>query len=319
LATGVVSVGSVAGALRHSSATLSDKQIPLAGLSAAFLFAAQMVNFPVVAGTTGHLIGGALAAILLGPGVGVLVVSIVVVIQALAFADGGITALGYNVLNLAIVPAYGGYGAFLLFRKVMPKSATGVVSATGLAAGTSVVLAAMAFSIEWLFGATAPIGFDAVFGAMVGVHLLIGIGEAAISAMVVLAILRTRPDMVYGARDLKPSQLTDTGRIGVRTFLVAGLIVTVFTAAIVSQFSASEPDGLEAVAARVGIDSTGSVRSPLFADYAIENIGNEAVSLAVAGLAGVAISLAVATGLAHSLRHARGKDKQSGSPPPEAD
>lgn len=319
LATGALSVGTVAGALRHSSAALSDKQIPLAGLSAAFLFAAQMVNFPVVAGTTGHLIGGALAAILLGPGVGVLVVSIVVVIQALAFADGGITALGYNVLNLAIVPAYGGYGAFLLFRKVMPTSATGVVSATGLAAGTSVVLASMAFSIEWLFGATAPIGFDTVFGAMVSVHLLIGIGEAAISAMVVLAVLRTRPDMVYGARGMHLSQLTDTGRMSVRAFLVAGLIVTVFTAAIVSQFSASEPDGLEAVAGRLGIDATEPARSPLFADYAVESIRNEAVSLAVAGLAGVVISLAVATGIAHSLRHARAATQRSDVSSPGAD
>lgn len=307
LATGIVSAGSVAGALRQSTATLKDKQIPLAGLSAAFLFAAQMVNFPVVAGTTGHLIGGALAAILLGPGVAVVMVTIVVVLQALAFADGGITAIGYNVLNLAIVPAYGGYGAYRLFRRLMPATSAGVVASTGLAGGASVVLAAMAFSLEWLFGATAPIPFDTVFGAMVGVHLLIGIGEAVISALVIAAVLRTRPDMVFGARDLDRSQLADTTRIRVRTFFVAGLIITMFLAGIVSQFSAEEPDGLVSVANQVGIDLGEPTASPVFADYAVEGITNESVSLTVAGVAGVIITLAVATGLLHGMRYGRSR------------
>ena len=198
--TAVISIVVIGLALRHASAELDDRQVPLAGISAAFIFAAQMFNFPVAAGTTGHLLGGALAAILLGPWVGALVVAVVVVVQALLFADGGITALGYNVLNMAIVPAFAGWALFLLWRKVMPRSSGGVVGAAGLACGMTVVLSATAFSIEWLFGATAPIPFDTVFGAMVGVHALIGIGEGLLSALVVGAVMAARPDLVAGAR-----------------------------------------------------------------------------------------------------------------------
>ncbi|HSM44165.1 MAG TPA: energy-coupling factor ABC transporter permease, partial [Acidimicrobiia bacterium] len=169
VATAAISVVVVGFALRQSSAQLKEKAIPLAGITAAFVFAAQMFNFPVAAGTTGHLIGGALAAILLGPSVGVVVVTIVVVVQALAFADGGLTALGYNVVNMAIIPTYGGYAVFRVFRRWLPDNTGGVVGATGVAAWVSVVMAAVGFSVQWLFGATAPVAFDDVFGAMVGV------------------------------------------------------------------------------------------------------------------------------------------------------
>jgi cobalt/nickel transport system permease protein len=180
--TGIISVVVIGSALRQSREQLKDKVIPLAGITAAFIFAAQMFNFPVAAGTTGHLLGGALAAILLGPSVGAIVVTIVVVVQALLFADGGITALGYNVLNMAIIPAYGGYAVFRIFRRWLPQTSGGVIGSTGIAAWASVVMASIAFSIEWLFGATAPVSFDDVFAAMVGVHALIGIGEGVISA-----------------------------------------------------------------------------------------------------------------------------------------
>ena len=157
LATALLAVAVLGWSLRRASDELDDRRIPLAGLTAAFLFAAQMFNFPVASGTTGHLLGGALAAILLGPYLGCVVVS-----------------------------------------------SAGVVAATGLAAGASVVLAAMTFSIEWLFGASAPVPFDTVFAAMVGVHALIGIGEGVLSAMVVGAVLATRPDLVRGARRSVP-------------------------------------------------------------------------------------------------------------------
>ena len=175
VATGAISVGTVGVALRQVKETVRDKQVPLAGIAAAFIFAAQMFNFPVAAGTTGHLLGGALAAILLGPHMGALVVTIVVGVQALVFADGGLTALGYNVLNMAIVPAYGGYAMFRMFRRMVPKNGGGVVAATGLSALVSGGLSAMAFSIEWLVGATAPVSVAVVFTAMVGVHFLIGV------------------------------------------------------------------------------------------------------------------------------------------------
>jgi cobalt/nickel transport system permease protein len=246
--TGVVSAGAIGASLRQMRTSLRDRQVPLAGLAAAFIFAAQMVNFPVAAGTTGHLLGGALAAILLGPAAGAVVVTVVVVVQALAFADGGLTALGYNVLNMALVTAFGGYAIFVLSRRVLPDTATGVIAATALAAGLSVPLSAMAFSIEWLFGASAPVPFDTVFGAMVGVHLLIGIGEGAISALVIGAVLAARPDLVHGARDLTRAQAASRTGVSMRGAALGAALVTLVVAAVVSQFAAAPPDGLERVA-----------------------------------------------------------------------
>lgn len=305
LATGAVSASTIGLALRQAKHHLKEKQVPLAGLAAAFVFAAQMFNFPVAAGTTGHLLGGALAAVLLGPHVGAIVVSIVVVAQALVFADGGLTALGYNVLNMAIVPAFGGYAVYLLFRKILPASPTGVVGSTAIAGGLSVVMSAAAFSIEWLFGATAPVPFDTVFGAMVGVHLLIGIGEGLISGMVVGAVMASRPDLVHGAADVTRSTTPAEERVPIRTFAIAGTLAALVLAVVVSQFAADAPDGLESVAAQTGIDRSATEHSlgdGIFADYATEGIGNESLSLAVAGGSGVVITLAVAYGLFRALR-----------------
>jgi cobalt/nickel transport system permease protein len=305
IAAALISIVVIGVALRHASRELDDRQVPFAGLAAAFLFAAQMFNFPVASGTTGHLIGGALAAILLGPWVGALVVTVVVVTQALLFADGGLTALGINVLNMAIVPAFAGWALFLLFRRVLPRSRAGVVGASGLACGVSVVLAAAAFSIEWLFGATAPIPFDTVFAAMVGVHSLIGIGEGVLSALVVAAVVATRPDLVTGARDLTPEELGDRRPVGARTFAIGGVLLAVFLAVVVSQFAFDDPDGLEKVAADEGFADRAldhAAADGPFADYATRGIGNERLSLAVAGSAGVAITLLVGYGIARTSR-----------------
>ena len=310
IVTGLISVVVIGFALRQSREQLKDKSIPLAGITAAFIFAAQMFNFPVAAGTTGHLIGGALAAILLGPSVGAIVVTIVVVVQAIVFADGGITALGYNVLNMAIVPAYGGYAVFRLTRRLLPQNTGGVVGATGLAAWASVVMSSIAFSIEWLFGATAPIAFDTVFGSIVGVHSLIGIGEAIISALAVGAVLASRPDLVYGASDLERNQIEES-KVATRTFLIGGALVALVFAAVVSQFAASNPDGLERVAEDTGFIESAedhSLADFVFADYATAGISNETVSLAVAGIVGTVVTLLVAYGLFMGMRETRGRD-----------
>lgn len=295
-------------ALRASATELGDRRVPLAGVCAAFVFAAQMLNFPVASGTTGHLLGGALAAILLGPWVGSLVVAIVVVVQALVFADGGISALGYNTLNMAIVPAFGGWALFRGFRRLLPRTAGGVVGAAALASGVSVVLSAMAFSLQWLFGASAPVAFDTVFGAMVGVHLLIGIGEAVITGLVVAAVLASRPDLVAGAADLAPAQLADQPRVGIRTFAIGAVLVAVFLAVVVSQFAADAPDGLERVAEDQGFADAATEHSfadGLFADYATRGLDNEGLSLAVAGSTGVVLTLVVGWGMASAQRRLR--------------
>lgn len=308
--TALISVVVLGLGLRQAKSQLADKAIPLAGITAAFIFAAQMFNFPVAAGTTGHLIGAGLAAILLGPSVGVIVVTIVVGVQALGFADGGLTALGYNVLNMAIIPSYGGYAVFRLLRRWLPDTTGGVVGATGVAAWASVVMSAIGFSIEWLFGASAPISFDVVFMAMVGVHALIGIGEGVISALAVGAVLGSRPDLVYGAVDLGRAQLADN-RVESRTFVFGGVLIALVLAAVVSQFAVDNPDGLERVAEDTGfIEVAGdhALGNLIFADYATAGISNEPVSLAVAGIVGTIVTLAVAAGIFLAVRENRTRD-----------
>lgn len=314
IVTAIIAIVIVGFALRQSKDQLADKTIPLAGITAAFIFATQMFNFPVAAGTTGHMLGGALAAILLGPSVGAVVVTIVVVVQALVFADGGLTALGYNVMNMAIVPAYGGYAVFRLFRKVFPANSGGVIGSTALAAWASVVMAAVAFSIEWLFGATAPVPFDTVFASMVGVHALIGIGEGIISALAVGAVLSSRPDLVYGAQDLDRGRLSEQKLAKTRTFVIGGTLVALVFAAVISQFAASDPDGLERVAEDTGFIDTAtdhSLADSIFADYAMSGISNETLSLAIAGIVGTLVTLAVAFGIFYAMR-----DRRRGDPAP---
>jgi cobalt/nickel transport system permease protein len=202
LAAGAAAAGVLVVCVRKSGEVMEDKQAPMAGLVAAFIFAVQMLNFPVAAGTSGHLLGGALAAILVGPYLGTLCVSVVLVVQALLFADGGLSALGLNVINMAIVGAFGGYAVFLLARRLLPATRGGVVVASGVAAGLSVVLASLAFTLEYALGGAGGASVTRVAGAMVGTHVLIGLGEALITAMTVSAVMAVRPDLVHGARDL---------------------------------------------------------------------------------------------------------------------
>lgn len=204
LGAGVVSAGGLGVAVRRAGVALQDRQAPLAGLVAAFVFAAQMLNFPVAAGTSGHLIGGLLAAVLLGPSAGAVCVAVVLLVQAF-FADGGLTALGLNILNMALVTAFGGYVVFAGLRRLLPDDHRGVTVATGIAAAFSVVFSSVAFTFEYAIGGAVDIPLSALIGAMVGVHLVIGVGEGIISALTVGLVLRVRPDLVFGARDLLPS------------------------------------------------------------------------------------------------------------------
>jgi cobalt/nickel transport system permease protein len=191
-------------ALKRSSEMLDERRAPLAGLVAAFVFAAQMLNFPVAAGTSGHLIGGVLAAVLIGPWAGAICVTVVLLVQTL-FADGGLTAIGLNVVNMALVSSLGGFAVFAILRLVLPRTRAAVALASGLAAGVSVVLASIAFVIEYALGGTTGISVGAVAASVVSIHALIGIGEGLITALTVSTVLSVRPDLVYGARDLASS------------------------------------------------------------------------------------------------------------------
>ncbi|CDR07351.1 energy-coupling factor ABC transporter permease [Streptomyces iranensis] len=200
VATGVVAAGAVAVSLRGARRELDERTAPLAGLVAAFIFAVQMLNFPVAAGTSGHLLGGALAAILVGPYTGVLCVSVVLLMQGVLFADGGLTALGVNITDMALVTTVVAYGLFRAIVKLAPHRRRTVTVASFVAALISVPAAAVAFTVIYALGGTADVAIGKVFAAMVGVHVLIGIGEAAITALTVGAVVAVRPDLVYGAR-----------------------------------------------------------------------------------------------------------------------
>lgn len=204
-ATGVVAAVGVGFAVRGARRELNERTAPLAGLVAAFIFATQMLNFPVAAGTSGHLLGGALAAVLVGPWTATLCLTVVLMAQAFLFADGGITALGTNITLMALVGVWAGWGVFWVVRKIMPKKLASVPIAAALAAFVSVPAAALAFAALFAIGGTVPVPATTVAIAMGSVHLLIGIGEALITAAAVSAVLAVRPDLVFGARDLATS------------------------------------------------------------------------------------------------------------------
>jgi cobalt/nickel transport system permease protein len=198
--TGAVAAAGVGLALRGARKELDDRTAPMAGLVATFVFATQMLNFPVGAGTSGHLLGGALAAVLVGPWTGLLCVSVVLIVQALLFADGGITALGTNITLMAIVGVLVGWLVFRALQLVLPRRLAFVAPAAFVGALVSVPVAALAFVGLYAVGGTAPIPLDTLTTAMLGWHVLIGVGEAVITGLVVGSVIAVRPDLVYGGR-----------------------------------------------------------------------------------------------------------------------
>ena len=198
----VAAVG-VAASLKGAAKSLDEKTAPLAGLTATFIFAVQMINFPVTAGTSGHLFGSVLAAVLVGPYVATLALSVVLLLQALLFADGGLTAAGLNVFNLSLVGVWVGYGAFLLVKKILPKNKPSITTAATIAGFISVPAAVMGFVLQYAIGANSTFSVTAVFAGMMSAHVLIGIGEAVITAFSVTAVMASRPDLVYGYRGTK--------------------------------------------------------------------------------------------------------------------
>jgi len=200
LATGAVAAVGVAVALRQARKELDDRTAPMAGLVATFVFAGQMMNFPVAAGTSGHLLGGALAAVLVGPWTAVLCIGVVLLVQALFMADGGITALGTNVTLMALVGVAAGWLVFVAVRRLLPRRRARRRRRAAVAALVSVPVAAAAFTLLFAIGGTAPVAVDTVLTAMLAWHTVIGVGEAVITGLVVASVTAVRPDLVYGAR-----------------------------------------------------------------------------------------------------------------------
>ncbi len=198
-----VSAAAVGVALKQAKNELSEKTAPLAGLTAVFIFAVQMLNFPVAAGTSGHLLGGALAAVLVGPWVATLALTIVLLLQALLFADGGLTALGLNVFNISILAVWIAYFIFIALKKVLPKTKTSLIASCAIAALISVPASAFGFWVQYAIGGNATFPLETVLTAMISTHILIGIGEAIITVLTVSAIMASRSDLVFGWKNSK--------------------------------------------------------------------------------------------------------------------
>lgn len=204
IGAGVLAAAGIAVCLRGARRELDDRTAPMAGLVAAFVFAVQMLNFPVAVGTSGHLLGGALAAILVGPYTGALCVAIVLFVQSLLFADGGLTALGVNVVDMSLITAVVGYLVFRGLVRLLPYGKRSAVVSAFVAAFVSVPVSALGFVGFYALGGTTDVALGTVVTAMVGIHVLIAVGEAVITALTVGSIMAVRPDLVAGVRDRAP-------------------------------------------------------------------------------------------------------------------
>ncbi|RDS61938.1 energy-coupling factor ABC transporter permease [Streptomyces sp. M7] len=330
--TGVVAAAAVAVSLRGARRELDERTAPLAGLVAAFIFAVQMLNFPVAAGTSGHLLGGALAAILVGPYTGVLCVSVVLLMQSILFADGGLTALGVNITNMAIVTTVVAYAVFRLLVKVLPRGRRSITVASFAAALLSVPAAALAFTLMFAVGGTTDVSLGKVLTAMVGVHALIGLGEATITALTVGAVVAVRPDLVYGARDLRQrlrlrvnGELVDAPAAepapvaarSPRRIWAVGLVTSLVLAGFVSFYASASPDGLEKVAADHGIDKKAEdhavADSPL-ADYGVKDVTDARLSGGLAGVIGVGVTVVAGSAVFWAVRRRRAAGPADVSP-----
>ncbi len=271
----VITIVVIGTAISRTNKALGEKQIPLMGVMAAFIFAAQMINFPVAGGTSGHLLGGALAAIVLGPWAGMLVMTAVIAVQALLFQDGGLLVMGANIINMGLVTAAIGYG---LYRSVSGQSRAVKLGVAGVAAWLSVMAGALLTALQlWLSG-TSELGI--VIPAMLGVHALIGLGEAFITVSALAFIMQTRPDLLgEGSESAKAS----------RNWIYAGGIISLFVV-LLSPFASADPDGLERVAENLGFLGAGqSAPYEIIPDYTLPFLGETAISTILAGVVGIVV------------------------------
>jgi len=295
-ATGVLAAAGLGLALRQARLHLPARRVPLLGLSAAFVFAAQMINFPVAGGTSGHLIGGVLTAALLGPSAALIVISAVLIVQCFLFADGGITALGANIFNMALIGGVGGWVVYHLLSRAV-SGLFGRLVAAVVAGWASTVLASIACAGELAVSGT--VGWPVAFPAMAGVHMLIGVGEGVITALVLAAIAKVRPELLGLTAPRPDENIEKAGPL-----VVFGLLMSVGLALFVAPFACGWPDGLDKTAEMLGFKDRESEHRALPApapDYKAPGISSEALATAIAGAAGTVFVFALAWGLARAL------------------
>jgi cobalt/nickel transport system permease protein len=192
--TFIISAGACAYAVKRVNRNFGEREVPLMGVTAAFIFAAQMINFPIAGGTSGHFLGAVFSSVLLGPWASLLIMTIVLAVQCLGFADGGLTAIGSNIFNMGVIGALGGYVIFLFVYTLLQKSRKGFFTALAISSWLSIVMGASAAAIELAISGTSPLKI--ALPAMAGIHAIIGVGEAIITTAAVSLILKTRPDLV---------------------------------------------------------------------------------------------------------------------------
>jgi len=283
----ILSAGGVAYALRRVGKDVGERQVPLMGVLAAAIFAGQMLNFSVTGGTSGHLLGAALATILLGPWAAVIVMTTVVSIQALIFQDGGLLALGGNLFNMAIIGVAVSYFAYTSLQKIARGQKWGIFVGGALAAWLSIVVAALACALELALSGTAPA--NVAVPAMGGIHMLIGLGEAAITVGALAFLYAARRDLLH---------IGEAAPRGGAAVWSGGLVIALLLA-VLSPLASAHPDGLEWVAEQQGFLE--AAQEPLYniiPDYVFPGISNEALATILAGIVGTLIVFGVALGVA---------------------
>ncbi|HEX2907048.1 MAG TPA: energy-coupling factor ABC transporter permease [Phototrophicaceae bacterium] len=276
----------VAVALPQTRQQFGERQVPLMGVLAACVFAAQMINFPIPGGTSGHLMGGTLVAVLLGPWAAVLVMTSVIAVQGLLFQDGGLLVMGFNVINMGVISAFVGYATYRWLYRLLPKTPATQLAAVGAGAWLSVTLAAAAAALELAISGTSPL--NVALPAMVGVHVLIGIGEALITVAALAFIRQTRPDLLG-----ETAPVAAQGSSLVAVGLMIALVIT-----LVSPLANPNPDGLERVAEDQGFSQLAQ-EAPytVLPDYTVPFIQDEALTTIVAGVLGVLVVAGVSFGV----------------------
>ena len=277
---GLISAGSLWVSTKAANKFLGDKFIAIAGMMSALIFVLQMINFPIGAGTSGHLLGGTLAVIILGPSLGIVCVSIVVIIQALIFADGGLSALGINILNISIVTGLIGWFIINIWIKTFGEKTFSLILGSFVAGMLSVIMSSIAFVIEYAFGGTVSVPIGSVLIAMVTSHFLIGIGEGLITAFILNLFLKVRSDLVFISIN-KESRNKTIPTTKMLVFLSLSLVLLV-------PFASTSPDGLETIAQDFNFGNSENIVIFL-ENYSIPLIANNFISIILGAILGVSI------------------------------
>ena len=288
----VLSVLVIAYALRRANKDLGEKQVPVMGVLAAAIFAGQMLNFAVAGGTSGHLMGAAIATIVLGPWAAVLVMTTVVGVQALIFQDGGILALGGNLFNMAVVGVFVSYFVYRTVQRLSGGQKWGVFAGGALAAWLSIFIAALGVALQLAVSGTSPANIG--IPAMGGIHAVIGLGEALITLGALAFLYATRRDLL---------KIDGAQAKGGRLVWLGGLAIAILLA-VAAPLASSQPDGLEWVAAQQGfINTAQSPTYEIIPDYVLPGVSDEALATILAGIVGVLIVFGVTLLIAYTRRN----------------